>query len=82
MMRKKIYESDIVYTTHGVLGFDYLLNNLVSTASDRFLREFCYVIIDEADSVLLDGAQTPLVIAGSPGCSPICMRWPISLSQH
>ena len=38
----------------------------MSTASDRFLREFCYVIIDEADSVLLDGAQTPLVIAGSP----------------
>lgn len=64
--KKKIYESDIVYTTHGVLGFDYLLNNLVTTASDRFLREFCYVIIDEADSVLLDGAQTPLVIAGSP----------------
>lgn len=64
--KKKIYESDIVYTTHGVLGFDYLLNNLVSTASDCFLREFCYVIIDEADSVLLDGAQTPLVIAGSP----------------
>lgn len=64
--KKKIYESDIVYTTHGVLGFDYLLNNLESTASDRFLREFCYVIIDEADSVLLDGAQTPLVIAGSP----------------
>lgn len=64
--KKRIYESDIVYTTHGVLGFDYLLNNLVSTASDRFLREFCYVIIDEADSVLLDGAQTPLVIAGSP----------------
>ena len=64
--KKKIYESDIVYTTHGVLGFDYLLNNLVSTASDRFLRDFCYVIIDEADSVLLDGAQTPLVIAGSP----------------
>lgn len=64
--KKRIYEADIVYTTHGVLGFDYLLNNLVSTASDRFLREFYYVIVDEADAVLLDGAQTPLVIAGSP----------------
>lgn len=64
--KKTIYESDIVYTTHGVLGFDYLLNNLVSTAKDRFLREYYYVIIDEADSVLLDGAQTPLVISGSP----------------
>lgn len=64
--KKKIYAADIVYTTHGGLGFDYLINNLVTTASDRFLREFGYVIVDEADSVLLDSAQTPLVISGSP----------------
>ncbi|MEY8495245.1 accessory Sec system translocase SecA2 [Lachnospiraceae bacterium] len=64
--KKKIYAADIVYTTHGVLGFDYLLNNLVTRAGDRFLREFYYVVIDEADSVLLDSAQTPLVISGSP----------------
>lgn len=64
--KKEIYGADIVYTTHGVLGFDYLLNNLVTSAGERFLREFYYVIIDEADSVLLDGAQTPLVISGSP----------------
>lgn len=64
--KKKLYASDIVYTTHGVLGFDYLLNNLVTSAEDRFLRELYYVIIDEADSVLLDSAQTPLVISGSP----------------
>lgn len=64
--KKKIYEADIVYTTHGALGFDYLLHNLVTTARDRFLREFYYVIIDEADSVLLDAAQTPLVISSSP----------------
>lgn len=64
--KKDIYASDIVYTTHGGLGFDYLTNNLVTRAEDRFLREFYYVIIDEADSVLLDAAQTPLVISGSP----------------
>ena len=64
--KKVIYNSDIVYTTHGVFGFDYLLNNLVTTAEDRFMRELNYVIIDEADSVLLDSAQTPLVISGSP----------------
>lgn len=64
--KKKIYESDIVYTTHSVLGFDYLLNNLVKSAKDRFMRPFNYIIIDEADSVLLDSAQTPLVISGSP----------------
>lgn len=64
--KKEMYEADIVYTTHSALGFDYLLNNLVTRAEDRFLREFYYVIIDEADSVLLDGAQTPLVISSSP----------------
>ena len=64
--KKEIYAADIVYTTHGVLGFDYLLNNLVTSAQDRFLRDFDYVIIDEADSVLLDGAQMPLVISGAP----------------
>ena len=64
--KKEMYGADIVYTTHSALGFDYLLNNLVTRAEDRFLREFYYVIIDEADSVLLDGAQTPLVISSSP----------------
>lgn len=38
--KKKIYASDIVYTTHGGLGFDYLINNLATTASKKFLREF------------------------------------------
>lgn len=64
--KKEIYAADIVYTTHGSLGFDYLLNNLVHSKEDRFMRDFYYVIIDEADSVLLDSASMPLVISGSP----------------
>lgn len=64
--KKEIYAADIVYTTNGALGFDYLFHNLVTSAEDRFLREFYYVIIDEADSVLLDSAGMPLVISGSP----------------
>lgn len=64
--KRVIYRADIVYTTHGTLGFDYLFNNLVRSAQDRFMRPFHYVIVDEADSVLLDSAQTPLVISGSP----------------
>ncbi len=64
--KKEIYAADIVYTTHGTLGFDYLFNNLVKTAGDRFMREFYFCMIDEADSVLLDAAQMPLVISGSP----------------
>ena len=64
--KRQIYEADIVYTTHAVLGFDYLLNNLVSSAKERFMREFYYVIIDEADMVLMDAATMPLVISGAP----------------
>ena len=64
--KKEIYGADIVYTTHSALGFDYLINNLVKSKEDRFLRPFNYIIIDEADSVLLDSASTPLVISGSP----------------
>lgn len=64
--KKDVYAADIVYTTHGSLGFDYLLNNLVQSKEDCFMRDFYYVIIDEADSVLLDSASMPLVISGSP----------------
>lgn len=64
--RKKFYSADIIYTTNGTLGFDYLFDNLVKNKSDRFLCDFNYVIIDEADSVLLDAAIMPLVISGVP----------------
>ncbi len=64
--KKQIYACDIVYTTHSAFGFDYLFNNLVTSAEEKFLRELFFVIIDEADSVLLDSAQTPLVISGAP----------------
>ena len=64
--KRKIYTSDIVYTTNSVLGFDYLNDNLASTSEGKFLPPFNYVIIDEIDDILLDSAQTPLIIAGSP----------------
>lgn len=64
--KRNIYHADIVYTTHATLGFDYLFNHLVSKAEDRFMREFYYVIIDEADMVLMDAATMPLVISGAP----------------
>jgi len=64
--KKAIYDSDIVYATNSGVGFDYLINNLATQVEDRFMREFGYVIVDEADAVLLDSANMPLVIAGSP----------------
>ena len=38
------------------------------------MAEFNFVIVDEVDSVLLDSAQTPLVISGSPRVQPIFME--------
>lgn len=64
--KKRIYSSDIIYTTNSVLGFDYLGDNLASNESGKFLRPFDYVIIDEIDDILLDSAQTPLIISGPP----------------
>ena len=64
--KKEIYNSDIIYLTNSGLGFDYLSDNLASSSKEKFLRPFDYVIIDEIDDILLDSAQTPLIIAGSP----------------
>lgn len=64
--KKDIYAADIVYSTSDKLGFDYLLENLAGTSQEKYLRPFNYVLIDEADAVLLDLAQMPLVISGSP----------------
>lgn len=64
--KRYIYQQDIVYTTNSTLGFDYLIDNLAETVDKKFMPEFNYVIIDEADAILLDSAQTPLIISGAP----------------
>lgn len=64
--KKQIYNSDVIYTTNSALGFDYLIDNLADAPEKKFLRDFNYCIIDEADAVLLDAAQMPLVISGAP----------------
>ncbi|GEK29079.1 accessory Sec system translocase SecA2 [Furfurilactobacillus siliginis] len=63
---KVVYGHDIVYTTNSQIGFDYLIDNLADSEDDRKQREFRFALIDEVDSVLLDTAQTPLVISGAP----------------
>lgn len=64
--KRNIYEHDIIYTTNGRLGFDYLIDNLADSAEGKFLPQLNYGIIDEVDSIILDLAQTPLVISGAP----------------
>ena len=62
--KKKVYESDIVYSTNNEIGFDYLRDNMVVKSSDRVQRGLNFAIVDEVDSVLIDEARTPLIISG------------------
>ena len=64
--RQENYKSDITYVTNYELGFDFLRDNTQLKRSDKVLRPFNYCIIDEVDSVLIDEAQTPLVLS-NPG---------------
>lgn len=62
--KKEQYNCDILYSTNNELGFDYLRDNMVVKKENRVQRGLNFVIIDEADSVLIDEARTPLIISG------------------
>ncbi|AUB31124.1 preprotein translocase subunit SecA [Spiroplasma floricola] len=58
------YAQDITYTTNSELGFDYLRDNMVYRLDQKVQRKLNFAIIDEADSILIDEARTPLIISG------------------
>lgn len=62
--RREAYASDITYGTNNEFGFDYLRDNMAWTLEDCVQREHNFAIIDEADSILIDEARTPLIISG------------------
>lgn len=62
--RKKAYSADVTYLTAKEAGFDYLRGFLVYETDSIVQRPFHMAIIDEADSILIDEARIPLVIAG------------------
>ena len=57
------YACDITYVTAKLAGFDYLMDSLCYNKSDIMQRPFNYAIVDEADSIIIDEARIPLVIA-------------------
>ncbi len=62
--RKEAYNCDITYGTANEFGFDYLRDNLVYSLENKVQRGHNFVIVDEADSILIDEARTPLIISG------------------
>ena len=71
--RRPSYAASVTYGTNSEFGFDYLRDNMVSSPRDRVQRGHAFGIVDEADSVLIDEARTPLIISGLSGApSEIC----------
>jgi preprotein translocase subunit SecA len=62
--RRRAYACDITYGTANEVGFDYLRDQLSLFPKDQVHRNFYAALIDEADSILIDEARVPLVIAG------------------
>ncbi len=62
--KKQAYNADITYGVGTEFGFDYLRDNMAHSLADKVQRAYHFAIIDEVDSVLIDEAKTPLIIAG------------------
>ncbi len=62
--RRAAYASDITYGTNNEFGFDYLRDNMKFRLEDYVQRSPNFAIVDEVDSILIDEARTPLIIAG------------------
>jgi preprotein translocase subunit SecA len=66
--RREAYSRDVTYASVNEAGFDYLRDQLVTDINDRVQSELATAIVDEADSILIDEARLPMVLAGTvPG---------------
>jgi preprotein translocase subunit SecA len=64
LARRRAYAADVTYVTAKEAGFDHLRDQLVERAADVVHRPRAFALVDEADSLLIDEARVPLVIAG------------------
>src|SRR3989344_128764 len=70
--RQAAYAADITYGTNNEFGFDYLRDNMVQSLEQMVQRPkdtHHFAIVDEADSILIDEARTPLIIS-APDSEP------------
>ena len=87
--RKSAYKADITYGTAKEFGFDFLRDRLAQRQrmeqgsegipDQRVTRGLHYVLVDEADSILIDEAGTPLIIGlldhGEESTLKACYQW-------
>jgi preprotein translocase subunit SecA len=65
--RRHAYHADVTYVTAKEAGFDQLRDLLATHLNELVHRPLRFALVDEADSLLIDEARVPLVIAGSIG---------------
>src|SRR5258708_15677601 len=63
--RRRAYQAQVTYAPVSEIGFDVLRDRLAGDAADLVTTQPDVVLIDEADSVMIDEALVPLVLAGS-----------------
>ncbi|CAM3264049.1 accessory Sec system translocase SecA2 [Filibacter tadaridae] len=62
--KQAAYNADITYGVGTEFGFDYLRDNMAQQVGQKVQRPYHFAIIDEVDSILIDEAKTPLIVAG------------------
>ena len=80
--RKREYSRDITYTSAKELGFDFLRDRLTiagQNPENRVMRGTHFAVVDEADSILIDEAKTPLIIGmvneSEEAVRSDCFKW-------
>jgi preprotein translocase subunit SecA len=68
--RQAAYRCDVTYATANEAGFDYLRDRIALSPDEQVHRPFATAVVDEADSILIDEARIPLVIAGGAADAP------------
>jgi preprotein translocase subunit SecA len=63
--RRRAYAADVTYVTAKEAGFDHLRDLLATRRDDLVQRPLRFALVDEADSLLVDEARVPLVIAAA-----------------
>ncbi len=83
--RKAAYACDVTYLTAKEAGFDYLRGFLALSEEELVQRPFYLAIVDEADSIMIDEARIPLILADSaagPGSiDPALYRLAVQMEQ-
>jgi preprotein translocase subunit SecA len=80
--RRAAYRCDITYATANEVGFDFLRDQIALTPDEQVHRPFAAAVIDEADSILIDEARIPLVLAGGEADDEVLARQVEPIVRH